>query len=66
MYVRSKVFFLGEMGKDFCPHVVQPFLENLNRSECNNQTRNLSLVVHDFHRNDQISPSAMAFTLGTL
>ncbi len=25
----------GEMGKDFCPNFLQPFLENIDRRSCN-------------------------------
>ncbi len=26
---------MGEMGEDFCPNVLQPFLENIVRRSCN-------------------------------
>ncbi len=42
---------LGEMGKDFCPNVHQPSLENVDRRSCNDGSR-------------ELSPSAVARTLG--
>ncbi len=37
----------GEMGKDFCPNFLQPFLENIDRRSCNNGSRELIPVFHD-------------------
>ncbi len=30
---------MGEMGKDFCPNFLQPFLENIDRRSCNDGSR---------------------------
>ncbi len=32
---------MGEMGKDFCPNFLQPFLENIDRRSCNDGSREL-------------------------
>ncbi len=32
---------MGEMEKDFCPNLLQPFLENINRRNCNDGSRGL-------------------------
>ncbi len=36
-------------GKDFCPHFLQPFLENIHRS-CNDGSRELIPVFHNPHQ----------------
>ncbi len=30
---------MGEMGKDFCPNFLKPFLENINRRSCNDDIK---------------------------
>ncbi len=30
MSVQSKLILCGEMGKDMCPHFIQPFIESMN------------------------------------
>ncbi len=35
---------ISEMGKDFCPNVLQPFLENIDRRSSNDGSRELILV----------------------
>ncbi len=37
----------GEMGKDFCPNFLQPFLENIDRRSCNLGSRELIPVFHN-------------------
>ncbi len=32
---------IGEMGKDFCPNFLQPFLENVDRMSCNDGNREI-------------------------
>ncbi len=32
---------MGGMGKDFCPNILQPFLENIERRNCNDGSREL-------------------------
>ncbi len=32
---------MGEMGKDFCPNFLQPFLENIDRRTYNDGSREL-------------------------
>ncbi len=41
---------MGEMGKDFCPDFLQPFLENIDKRSCNDGSRELILVFHNPHR----------------
>ncbi len=53
----------GEMGKDFCPNFLQPFLENIDKSSCNDGSRELIPVFHNPHRKCLPSPSAVARTL---
>ncbi len=38
---------MGEMGKDFCPNFLQPFLENVDRRSCNDRSRELIPVFHN-------------------
>ncbi len=54
------------MGKDFCPHFLQPFLENIGRRSCNDGSRELIPVFHNPHRKCRPSPSALARTLECL
>ncbi len=37
---------MGEMGKDFCPNFLHPFLENIDRMSCNNGSRELIPILH--------------------
>ncbi len=48
--VRLSVQSMGEMGKDFCPNFLQPFLENIDRRSCNDGSRELIPVFHNPHR----------------
>ncbi len=54
---------MGEMRKDFCPNFLQPFLENIDRRNCNDGSRELIQVFHNPHRKCRPSPSAVARTL---
>ncbi len=40
------VQFMGKMGKDFSPNFLQPFLENIDRRNCNDGSRELIPVFH--------------------
>ncbi len=40
---------MGEMGKDFCPNFLLPFLESINRRSCNDGCRELMPVFHNPH-----------------
>ncbi len=51
---------MGEMGKDFCPKVLQPFFEDIGRRSCNDGNRQLISVFHNSHRKCWPSPSAVA------
>ncbi len=51
---------MGEMGKDFCPNFLQPFLENIYRWSCNGGSRKPIPVFHNSHRKCRPSPSAVA------
>ncbi len=54
---------MGEMGKDFCPNFLQPFLENIDRKSCNDGSRDLIPVFHNPHLKCRPCPSAVARTL---
>ncbi len=54
---------IGEMGKDFCPNFIHPFLENINKRNRNNGGRELIPVFHNYHRQGRQSPPALALTL---
>ncbi len=54
---------MGEMGKDFCPNFLQPFLENIDRKSCNDGSRELIPIFHNPHRKCRPSPSEAARTL---
>ncbi len=54
---------MGEMGIDFCPNFLQPFLENIDRRSCNDGSRELIPVFHNPHRKCLPSSSAVARTL---
>ncbi len=49
---------MGEMGKDFCPNFLQPFLEKIDRRSCNDGRRELIPIFHKPHRKCRPSPSA--------
>ncbi len=51
---------MREMYKDFCPNVLQTFLENIDRRTCSNGSLDLIPVFQNTHRNGRPSPSAMA------
>ncbi len=34
---------MGEMGRDFCPNFLEPFLENIDRRSCNDGNRELNM-----------------------
>ncbi len=38
---------MGEMGKDFCPNFLQPFLENIDRRNCNDGGRELISITEN-------------------
>ncbi len=48
--VEVSVQSMWEMGKDFCPNLLQPFLENIDRRSCNDGSRELIPVFHNPHR----------------
>ncbi len=54
---------MGEMGKDFCPNFIQPFLENIDRRSCSDGNRELIPVFRNPHRKCRPSPSAVTRTL---
>ncbi len=51
------------MGKDFCPDILQPLLENFDRRSSNDGSRELIPIFYDFHRKSGASPPAVARTL---
>ncbi len=57
---------VGEMGKDFCPNVLQPLLENFDIRSCNEGSRELIPIFHNPHRKGRPCPSAVAWALGYL
>ncbi len=54
---------MGEMGNNFCPNLLQPFLENIDRRSCNDGSWELIPVFHNPHQNCRLSASAVARTL---
>ncbi len=52
-----------EIGKDFCPILPQPLLENIDRRSCNDGSQELIPVFYNPHRKCRPSPSAVAPTL---
>ncbi len=54
---------MGEMGKDFCPNFLQPFLENIDRRTCNDGNRELTQVFQNPFGKGGPSPSAVTHTL---
>ncbi len=63
MSVRSLVVSYGEMEKDVCPNVLQPFIENIDKRRHNDGSRKLIPIFHGPLRKDRSSPPAMALTL---
>ncbi len=59
----ASVQLMGEMGKDFCPNFLQPFLEDIDRKSCNDGSRELTPIFHNPHRKCRPSPSAVVRTL---
>ncbi len=53
---------MGEMGNDFCPNFLRPFLENVDRRSCNGGSCELIPVFHNPHLKCRRSPSAVART----
>ncbi len=53
---------IGEVGNYFCLNLLQPFLENIDRRNCNDGSRELILVFYNPHRKCRTSPSAVART----
>ncbi len=54
---------MGEMGKDSCPNVLQPFLRNRDRRSRNDGDRELDPVFNNSHRKCRPSPSVVVHTL---
>ncbi len=50
------VQLMGEMGRDFCPNFLQTFLENIDRSSCNDGSRELIPVFHNPHLRRWLAP----------
>ncbi len=50
---------MGEIGKDFCPNILQPFLENIDRRSCNDGSRELIPVFCNPHLKGRPSPSTV-------
>ncbi len=66
VYGEMRVQSMRGLGKDFCPNVLQPFLENMYRSSRKYGSRDLILVFHNPHRKCRNVPSAVARTLENL
>ncbi len=62
MRVWPRVVACVEMEKDLCLHLVQPFLENINRGCRNYGSRRLIPVLGDSHKKDPSSPVTTALT----
>ncbi len=52
-----------EMGKDFCPNILQPSLGNVDIRSCNDGSRELIRVLHNPHRKGRHPPLAVARSL---
>ncbi len=50
MRIHSKVVLYGEIGKDICPLLIEPFLENVNRRSRKDESRNLIPVFDNSRR----------------
>ncbi len=61
--VGVRVQSMEEVGKDFCPSVLQPFLEIIDRRSCNDGSRELIPVFHNPNPKCRPSPSTMSRTL---
>ncbi len=51
---------MGEIGKDFCPNFLQPFLESIDRRSCYDGSREHIPVFHNPHRKCRPSPPEVA------
>ncbi len=40
-------YVFSQWGRDFCPNFLQPFLENIDRGSCNDESRELFPVIHN-------------------
>ncbi len=56
----------GVDEKKFCPNFLQPRLENVDRTSCNDGSRELIPIFQKPHLKGRYSPSAVARTLSTL
>ncbi len=54
---------MGEVGKDFCTNFLQSFLENIDRSRCDDGGWQLIPIFNNPHRKCRPSPSEAARTL---
>ncbi len=63
---RVSVQSMGEMGKDFYPSFLQPFLENVDGRSCNDGSQELIPIFHNPPRKCRPPPSALARTLECL
>ncbi len=54
---------MGETGKDFCPKFLQLFVENIDRRNFNDGSRELFPVFHNPHPKCRPFHSAVAHTL---
>ncbi len=53
MSVQSIGVSNGGMEKDFCPNLIQPFLENIDRKDRNDGGQKLYPVFRNLHRKGQ-------------
>ncbi len=61
--VKMSVQAMGEMGRDFFPNFLHPFLENIDRRGRNNGSRQLIPVFNNPHRKCRPSTPAVARSL---
>ncbi len=57
---------MGKMGKNYCPHFLQPLLENVDKRSCNDGSGELIPIIHNPHRKRSPFPQAVASTLECL
>ncbi len=57
---------MREVGKDFCPNFIQPFLENIHRRIRSDESWEFIALFHSPNLKSRSSPPALAFTLAYL
>ncbi len=61
--VEMSVQSMGEMGKNFCPNFLQPFLEIIDGRGCADGSQELIPISYNLRRKARPSPSAAVLTM---